>query len=169
MTEMKKPSQEPQALTPEQKLKHERALARLDRYARTLDSRFRIPFTRIRFGLDPLVGLVPGIGDAIGLGLSFYLISEAVALRAGSGIVGKMLGNVAVDFLVGLVPLLGDAFDLVWRANDRNANLLRQHINQRLQPPEPPRKSWLVRGLWLVLGALLVVLAGVILAALMSG
>lgn len=168
MTEMKNSQKTPPALTPEQRQRYERALARLDRYGRTLDSRFRIPFTRIRFGLDPLLGLLPGVGDAIGLGLSFYLISEAVALRAGSGVIGKMLGNVAVDFLVGLVPVLGDAFDLVWRANDRNARLLREHIQQNLKPPEPPAKSRLVIGLWIVAGAMVAVLAGIMITALVA-
>lgn len=151
-------------LTPEQKLQYQRTLARLDRYAGLLDSRFRIPFTRIRFGVEPLIGLLPGIGDLAGFGLSLYLVGEAIKLRAGPRLVGKMLGNVTVDFVVGLVPIVGDAFDLVYRANDRNANLLRDHIEQTLRPPKP-RSPWLVRGLWAVFGVMVVILILVLSAA----
>ncbi|WP_166254536.1 DUF4112 domain-containing protein [Marinobacter salicampi] len=144
---------------------YERALARLNRYAGLLDSRFRVPFTRIRFGLDPIIGLIPGIGDAVGLGLSFYVISEAIGLKVGPRVVGKMLGNVAVDFVVGLVPVFGDAFDLVWRANDRNARLLREHIEHQLIPPKPA-PAWLPRVLWAVFGILLVVAIALLIGAL---
>ncbi len=151
-------------LTPQQKLQYERTLARLDRYAGMLDSRFRIPFTRIRFGVEPLIGLLPGIGDLAGFGLSLYLVGEAIKLRVGPRLVGKMLGNIAVDFVVGLVPVVGDAFDLVWRANDRNAALLREHIEQTLRPPEP-QTPWLTRALWVVFGVMVVVLISVLVAA----
>ncbi|MDX1634229.1 MAG: DUF4112 domain-containing protein [Marinobacter sp.] len=151
-------------LTPEQRIQYQRTLDRLDRYAGLLDSRFRIPFTRIRFGLEPLIGLLPGIGDLAGFGLSLYLVGEAVKLRAGSRLIGKMLGNVAVDFVVGLVPVLGDAFDLVWRANDRNARLLREHIEQTLRPPQP-HTPWLTRALWVVFGVMVLALIAVLVAA----
>lgn len=152
-------------LTLEQKAQYQRTLARLDRYAGMLDSRYRIPFTRIRFGLEPLIGLLPGIGDLAGFGLSLYLVGEAIKLRAGPGVVGKMLGNIAVDFVVGLVPILGDVFDLVWRANDRNATLLRNHIEQTLRPPKP-RTPWLTRGLWALFGVLVVTLLVILSAAI---
>lgn len=140
-------------------------LARLDRFSGMLDSRFRVPFTRIRFGLDPVLGLIPGIGDAIGLGLSFYIISEAIGLKAGPRIIGKMVGNVAVDFVVGLVPVFGDIFDVVWRANDRNARLLRSHIEEQLRPPKPAPR-WLPRVVWIVLAVMLAVALALIAGAL---
>jgi hypothetical protein len=140
-------------MTPEQQAQYQRALERLDRYARMLDSRFRIPFTSIRFGIEPLVGLIPGVGDAAGFAMSFYLISEAARLGAGPKIIGKMIGNLAVDSVVGLVPIAGDAFDLVWRANDRNMSLLRGHIEQVLEPPKP-RQAWFAKALWVLLGAM---------------
>lgn len=140
---------------PAERARLEQALKRLDSSARLLDSQFRIPFTRIRFGLDPLIGLLPGIGDAAGLVLSLYLMVEAVRLGAGTQQVVKMAGNVLVEFVVGLVPLFGDAFDLYWKANDRNAALLRSHIEKRLEPQGKRRKPWFQYALIGVFGALL--------------
>ncbi|MDX1457507.1 MAG: DUF4112 domain-containing protein [Marinobacter sp.] len=142
---------------------HERyqlALDRLDRYARTLDSQFRIPFTQIRFGLDPLIGLVPGIGDVVGLLLSLYLVVEAIRIGAGPGLVLRMLGNLLAEFVIGLVPVLGDAFDLMWRANDRNAALLRRHIERKLDAGKRPRPwlSYILIGTFAALMLLLLVL-----------
>jgi hypothetical protein len=154
-------------LTPEEKLRHERALKRLDRLAGTLDSKFRIPFTRVRFGLDPLIGLIPGIGDAAGLMMSLYVIGETVKLGAGPRQVTKMAGNVLVEFVVGLVPIAGDAFDLMWQANNRNAALLRKHIEARLQP-QKPQKTWLSYALIGIFGALLLTLLVVLWQAIFS-
>ena len=142
-------------LDPAERARLEDALQRLDNSARLLDSQFRIPFTRIRFGLDPLIGLLPGIGDAAGLVLSLYLMVEAVRLGAGTRQVVKMAGNVLVEFVVGLVPLFGDAFDFYWKANNRNAALLRSYIEKRLEPAGKPRKPWVQYALIAAFGALL--------------
>ncbi|WP_228160522.1 MULTISPECIES: DUF4112 domain-containing protein [Marinobacter] len=143
----------------------EKALARLEGSARLLDSQFRIPFTRIRFGLDPLIGLLPGIGDAAGLLLSLYLMVESVRLGAGSRQVFKMAGNVLLEFVVGLIPIVGDIFDVTWKANNRNAALLRKHIEQRLEPDNPGR-PWRLYLLIGVFGALLLFLLAMIWGAL---
>lgn len=140
---------------PAERARLEQALVRLEGSAKLLDSQFRIPFTRIRFGLDPLIGLLPGIGDAAGLILSLYLMVEAARLGAGTRQVVKMAGNVLIEFLVGMVPILGDAFDVVWKANNRNAALLRRHIEKRLEPPAKPGRPWLQYGLIAIFGALL--------------
>ncbi|MDX1756550.1 MAG: DUF4112 domain-containing protein [Marinobacter sp.] len=147
--------------------RYQRALTRLDRYARTLDSQFRIPFTRIRFGLDPLIGLLPGIGDVVGLVLSLYLVVEAIRIGAGPGVVVRMLGNLLAEFVIGLVPVLGDAFDLMWRANDRNAALLRGHIERKLTPARPRRPwlSYVLIGVFAILMLLLLALVGTSLLA----
>lgn len=149
---------------------HERyqlALDRLDRYARTLDSQFRIPFTRIRFGLDPLIGLVPGIGDVVGLLLSLYLVVEAIRIGAGPGLVVRMLGNLLTEFVIGLVPVLGDAFDLMWRANDRNAALLRRHIERKLDIGKRPR-PWLSYVLIGTFAALMLLLVALVVSSLLA-
>lgn len=92
-----------------------------------MDSQFRIPGTTIRFGLDGVIGLVPGVGDLISLGISSYLISSAVKNGASSFVVARMMLNTGVDAIVGSIPILGDIFDVAFKANTRNVRLLQQH------------------------------------------
>ena len=87
-----------------------------------------MPGTNIRFGIDALIGLVPGLGDAITTLMSLYIVQEARALGAPRHLIARMLVNVALDGVVGVVPLLGDAFDVMWRANRRNMALLQKHL-----------------------------------------
>src|ERR1700755_3329542 len=94
-------------------------LARLDALATLLDTAFILPGTDIRFGFDAIIGLVPGIGDAITTIISLYIVREARALGAPRHLVARMLANVAIDGVVGAIPFLGDAFDVMWRANRR--------------------------------------------------
>jgi hypothetical protein len=108
----------------------EQRLARIDALSRLLDTAFIIPGTGIRFGLDGLIGLVPGIGDAITTALALYIVNEARALGAPPWLLGRMLVNVALDGVVGAVPLVGDAFDVAFRANRRNLALLREHLDR---------------------------------------
>lgn len=112
-------------------------LQRLDKLAALLDARWKIPGTDIRFGLDSLIGLIPGIGDAATALISLYLMGEAKAAGASNKILGRMAVNVAVEFVVGLVPVVGDLFDIGWRANQRNMHLLRHEI----APPPPDMVS----------------------------
>jgi uncharacterized protein DUF4112 len=104
------------------------ALQRLDFLATLLDSAILIPGTKIRFGADAVIGLVPGIGDAITTALSAWIVYEAHRLGMPRRVLVRMIGNVAVDGLFGAVPLVGDVFDVMWRANRRNMRLLREHI-----------------------------------------
>lgn len=117
--------------------RYEDTLARLDRFAVLTDSQFTIPFTRIKIGLDALIGLLPVVGDAAGLVLSAYVLIEALRLGVPRRLLGRMLFNVLLEFVVGIVPVLGDAFDVYWRANTRNTALLREHIGLQLEPPPP--------------------------------
>jgi hypothetical protein len=103
-------------------------VARIDALATLLDSAFVIPGTNIRFGIDALIGLVPGLGDLISTALSLFIVREARALGAPRWLVARMLANVAIDGLFGAVPVLGDAFDVVWRGNRRNIALLQKHL-----------------------------------------
>ncbi len=107
------------------------ALRRLERIARLLDSEFRLPGTRFRFGLDGLIGLVPGIGDAAGFAISSYIVLEAWRLGAPAPILMRMIANLVVDGAVGSIPVAGDLFDLAWKANKRNLNLLLRHSGKR--------------------------------------
>ncbi|EAR21706.1 DUF4112 domain-containing protein [Nitrococcus mobilis] len=108
---------------------------RLQRLAQLLDSEFQIPGTRWRFGLDPLIGLVPGLGDAASAVISLWLIAEAKRLGAPSASLRKMLRNVLVDSVAGSIPVLGDAFDAGYKANLRNVALLERALF------EPGRKE----------------------------
>ena len=103
-------------------------IARLDALANLLDTAFVVPGTNIRFGIDAMIGLIPGIGDAITTVMSLYIVREARELGAPRHLIARMLVNVALDGVVGAVPLLGDAFDVMWRANRRNMALLQNHL-----------------------------------------
>src|SRR5580765_501659 len=111
-------------------MSREARIARIDALARLLDTAFVIPGTNIRFGLDALIGLVPGIGDAITTVMSLYIVNEARALGAPRLLIARMLGNVALDGLVGAIPVLGDAFDVAFRANRRNMALLLGYLDR---------------------------------------
>lgn len=102
-------------------------LERLERTARLLDSAFRIPGTSIRFGLDGLLGLVPGAGDLVGFILSSWIVREAYRLGVPASAIMGMLGNIGVDAVVGSIPILGSIFDVAWKANHRNLAILRRH------------------------------------------
>jgi hypothetical protein len=105
-------------------------VARIDALATLLDTAFIIPGTNVRFGLDALIGLVPGIGDAITTAMSLYIVHEAHQLGAPAHVVARMIGNVAIDGVFGSVPLVGDAFDVAFRANRRNMRLLREWMER---------------------------------------
>jgi len=104
------------------------ALDRLDRLATAFDTAFTVPGTTIRFGVESLLRLVPGIGDAAASALSFYLLYEAHRLGVPRTLFARMLANVVLEGAVGAVPLAGDAFDIYFRANRRNIALLRRHF-----------------------------------------
>jgi Domain of unknown function (DUF4112) len=96
--------------------------------ATLLDTAFILPGTNVRFGFDAIIGLVPGIGDAITTAISLYIVHEARQLGAPLHVIMRMLANVAIDGFVGAVPVFGDAFDVMWRANRRNVRLLREWL-----------------------------------------
>ena len=104
-------------------------LRRIDALARLLDARFSI--FGVRFGIDGLVGLIPGIGDVATAMMSFYLILLAARAGAGIGVILAMVFNVLIDTLVGSIPVLGDIFDVTYRANIRNAELLREYLAKK--------------------------------------
>jgi hypothetical protein len=107
------------------------ALERVARLAYWLDDRFRIPGTRMRMGLDGLLGLIPGIGDTATSLVAAYIVLEAARLGVPKRTLARMIANVGVDFIVGLVPLLGDLGDFAWKANRRNARMLHDHLLAR--------------------------------------
>jgi len=106
----------------------------LDRLARLLDDFIRIPFLNVRVGLDPILGLVPWVGDTLTALFSLYLIGSAVQYRAPKVIVMRMAMNVAFDYLLGIIPFVGDASDFFVKSNRWNMNLLRRYAQDRRRP-----------------------------------
>lgn len=109
----------------------EAELADLDRFADLLDSRFSIPGTGIRFGLDGLLGLVPGVGDLVTIGPMGYLLWKAHRLGVRRRVMARMAVNTGLDFAIGSIPLAGDLFDIWFKANRRNVALLRGEVERR--------------------------------------
>jgi hypothetical protein len=108
----------------------------LQRLEILLDEAFRIPGTGIRFGLDGIIGLVPGLGDVVA-GLLSLIIPIAAWIRGVPYItLVRMAANLGIGVLIGTIPLLGDAFDIAWKANRRNYLLLQRHLDQ------PHRHTW---------------------------
>ncbi len=109
-------------------MSHEERLQQVRFLARIMDEQFIVPGTGIRFGWDSILGLFPGIGDAITSAVSLLIVHHARQTGASRIALARMLANIGVDFLVGAVPLVGDAFDFAWKANRKNARLLEQHL-----------------------------------------
>ena len=115
------------------------------RLAYWLDAGLRVPGTSLRFGLDPILGLIPGFGDAAGAVLAGWILVEAIRLGASRATVLRIAGNVALDALVGAIPILGDIFDFAWKANLRNVALLDRHLAAPVQAARADRSFvWLV-------------------------
>lgn len=111
-----------------QSTSHPALMRRLDRLAAIMDDRFRIPFTNLRFGMDSVVGLVPGVGDAATTAVSALIVHQAWQAGVPQTLLARMAGNVAIDAVLGAIPLAGDLFDFSFKANRRNVWLLRQHF-----------------------------------------
>jgi hypothetical protein len=111
---------------------------RLNRLAWLLDNSIPIPGTNFTIGLEALIGLVPVVGDLIGVALSSYIVNEARKLGVGRAVLIRMGFNVAVEGLVGLIPFAGDLFDAAWKANQRNVRLLNDWVER---PDHAERQS----------------------------
>ena len=117
---------------------------RIRNLARFLDSAMTIPGTQVRIGADSVLGLVPVVGDLAGAALSGYIILASARLGAPPAALVRMLLNVGIDTVVGSVPVLGDMFDVGWRANMRNADLLESHLGGSMRQQRANR--WVVAG-----------------------
>src|SRR5262245_55289787 len=96
--------------------------------SRLLDEQFRIPGTTYRVGLDGLLGLIPGVGDAAGALLSTYILYEAIRLGVPTTMLLRMIANIGIDTVGGAIPIVGDIFDMAWKANKKNAALLHAYL-----------------------------------------
>ncbi len=112
----------------------------LRRWAGLLDNAFRVPGTQIRFGLDPILGLFPGIGDLATPVLSVLILVHGARVRVPKIVLARMVLNALIDFVVGAVPVLGDLFDFGWKSNAWNLALLERHARPGVRPT---RGDWI--------------------------
>jgi hypothetical protein len=128
-----------------------------------MDQGLRVPGTSIRFGLDPIIGLIPGLGDAAGALLGGAILLEAARSRVAHYTLLRMSGNIALDALIGAVPLLGDLFDFGWKANTRNLQLLERHLESPVEARGSDRRHVLLVGVLITLLMAAVVVGGILL------
>jgi hypothetical protein len=140
----------------------ESARERINRVAWLLDSSIRLPGLKFRIGIDALIGLLPGVGDVIGVVLSSYIVREAARAGLPNSILARMILNVAIEGVVGMIPFAGDVFDAVWKANQRNAGLLNAYL---ADPRHATRSSRAV--VVIVIAALLGLLAATSVGAIL--
>lgn len=132
-----------------------------------LDNSIPIPGTPWKIGFDPIIGLIPGIGDLVGAALSGYIILEAARANASTLTLARMLMNVGIDTLVGAVPALGDVFDAAWKANTKNVALLERHL--ALQPESiTERRAVTGAAIGAIVALVLIVGAGLALGILVA-
>ena len=105
-------------------------LRRIRKIAKLLDTAIGIPGTKFRIGLDPILGLIPGGGDLVGAAISAYMIYLATSFGLEKSKINQMIKNIALETTVGFVPIVGDLFDVYFKANIRNLDILEQHLAQ---------------------------------------
>lgn len=108
----------------------QRALREITVLAKLMDAQFRIPGTRIRFGLDSIVGLVPGVGDVSSFAVSAYMLWIMARNGASGYVLARMVVNVVIDAVLGSIPIIGDLFDIAFKANMRNLRLMHEHYEE---------------------------------------
>lgn len=140
-------------------------LRKLQRLAWLLDSSIRVPGTSIRIGLDGLIGLIPGIGDITAGAASSYILLQAVRMGAPLAIVVRMAINILLESVIGVIPIVGDIFDFVFKANQRNVQLI---LDYKAEPKPVHKRSLLVVALTIGLIIVLLVLAFWAVVALVS-
>ena len=117
--------------------KHHADLARLRRLATTMDSAYRLPIIGTRIGWDAILGLVPGIGDALAVAPSLYIMKESHRMGVSGWTLARMGLNTGIDLVIGAIPLVGDIFDIGWRSKSRNVDLLEAHLQRWSHAPRP--------------------------------
>lgn len=144
-------------------------VARLRRLVRWLDNAVRVPGTQIGVGFDALIGLIPGIGDALGAALSTYIVFQAARLGVSRATLTRMLLNVGVDSIIGAIPFVGDLFDFGWKANTRNLALLHAHLERPTATRRASRRVLVILGAIAVLALIgIVVVTAIVLKAVVD-
>jgi hypothetical protein len=108
----------------------QRGLKQLGHLAKLMDAQFRIPGTDIRFGLDGIIGLIPGAGDLSTFAVSGYMVWVMANNGASGFVLAKMTFNILIDALIGSIPIIGDVFDIAFKANMRNMRLMQEHYKE---------------------------------------
>lgn len=126
---------------------NDRALAALRRWARLFDSAFRLPGTGFSFGLDPLIGLIPGLGDLMSPALTLLILWQGAAMRVPKIVLVRMVLNAIIDAGIGAIPVAGDLFDFAWKANEANLRLLERNA---VPGPRVTSGDWLFVSLCLL-------------------
>ena len=103
------------------------SLQSLETLARLMDAQFKIPGTEIRFGLDAVIGLIPGIGDLSTFAVSAYMVIVMARKGASGYLVARMILNIVIDAVIGSIPIIGDMFDVSFKANMKNLRLMKAH------------------------------------------
>jgi hypothetical protein len=111
---------------------------RLETLTHWLDSKFRVPGTRFRFGLDGILGLIPGVGDSVTAAISLLLLREGIKKGIPARTLARMGVNLGLDWAIGAIPLVGDVYDFFWKSNTRNLKLLRRHLEEHRRNQEGP-------------------------------
>ena len=114
----------------EPKAQQNKVIRKLDALAKLMDSQFQIPSTKIRFGLDALIGLIPGVGDFAGFIVSGYMILVLASNGASGFVIARISLNILIDVIIGSIPFLGDIFDFAFKANERNMKLVHEHYKE---------------------------------------
>jgi hypothetical protein len=130
----------------------------LDNIAWLMDNAFRIPGLGWRFGVEALIGLVPGAGDIISGAIGVLLLLRAFQFKLPGVVILRMIFNSLIDITIGAIPFLGDLFDFVWKANTRNMKLFRQYAEE---PAASTKRHWLFIGA--VVGGFVLLLIGILL------
>jgi hypothetical protein len=136
-----------------------RRIELLRRWSRLMDSAYRVPGTRIRFGWDPIVGLVPGVGDVATASFAVTILYHAYLLGVPKVVMGRMLLNILLDLAAGLVPVAGDVADIAWKSNSANLALLERHERPGVKPTS---------GDWAIVLLAIVVVTGAVALVLTS-
>ena len=143
----------------------DRALVALRKWAYLLDSAFQVPGTRMRFGIDPIVGLIPGAGDLVTGFFSVMILLHSVRLRIPKVVIARMVVNAGLDLLAGAIPIAGDLFDAGYKANLKNLRLLERHAKRGVKPE---RSDYIFVGACIAILALIAVVPVVVLWLLLT-
>ena len=139
--------------------RNEEKLLRLKLLSERLDELTKIPGTNQKIGIDAIIGVIPILGDFIGVVFSTYIMYSGIKMGVSSKVVTKMAANIAIEFIIGWIPIIGDVFDILWKANKRNVELIEdataeKQVNEKLN--------------YLIMASLIILILGTILVILGS-